>query len=143
METTILLSTEVACALITLGGVIFANLSSRWIAKETAIRETEKLKQTWQHDSEMAFERAFHDMTEAVSVYILNSCISNQETARVKTAIMLTFAEGDLADKIDSLYFCLKHRPAPDAEDKLAEVIRCRRSQRTSPKRRTWFSFFR
>ena len=140
-----LLSTEVVCALITLGGIIFANLSSRWIAKEAAVKEMEKLKQTWEHDNKIAFEQAFHAMVEAVSAYILNSNISNQESARVTTAIMLTFAKGELADKIVALYSTLKRRPAPEAEELLLDVIQTRGNQRTGAEHKltAFFRFFR
>lgn len=135
-------TTEVICAIITLGGIIFANLTSRWVAKEAAKKEMEKLKQTWEHDNEIAFDQAFHAMTEAVSTYILDSSTTNQEAARVKTAIMLTYAEGELADKTETLYTCLKCRPAPHAEEWLMDVIRARRSQRNNSKpKKKWFNF--
>lgn len=137
------LSTEVICALITLAGVIYANISSKVIAKETANNEMNKLKQTWEHDNEIAFERAFCDMTEAVSTYIIEPSQPNQQIARTKTSVMLAHATGDMANRVQNLYDSMKRRPSPEAEEMLTEVLKCRRQMRLEEeKKRKKFIFF-
>lgn len=124
------LSTEVICAIITLIGVIFANLTARWTARDSADREIERQKRSWAHDNDVAFEKAFLTMTEAVSAFIQDSSISKQVSARASVAVALTYAKGDLANKLEALYIVLKNRPALDAEDKLLEAIHAMKKQR-------------
>lgn len=115
--------TEIVCALITCAGIILSNWSSRAIAKDAAKKEAERIKQEWQHDEQIALNNAFHDMAHAVSAYISDSSVTKQLEARTKTAVMLTYADGELADKVEALYDCLKCRPALDADEKLHDAV--------------------
>lgn len=138
-EITNLLSTEVICAIFTLLGVIYANIASRKISKNTLEKEIEKLERTWKHDETTTFEQAYREMIDAVSRYISDSSITNQNAARVKVALMMSFADGDLADVLSSLYLSLKHRPSPDAEEQMMSVISCRRELRIAQEKKKCF----
>lgn len=135
--------TQIICALITLVGVIYANLSSRRIAKRTTEKELEKLERTWKHDDAVAYEQAFRDMIEAVTKYILDSSGTKQEIAQTKVVLMLSYATGELAAKVDNLYNSLKRNSPIDAESQLKDAIECRRDIRTQQeKSQKKFLFF-
>lgn len=132
---------EVACAIITLIGVLFANIISRRISKSTIEKEIEKLERTWKHDETTTSEQAYREMVDAVSKYVTDSSVTNQNAARTKVALMLSFADGEMVDALKSLYDALKRRPSPDAEAKLMAVIMYRKELQIAREKNK--SFFR
>jgi len=129
---TIISSAAISAAVSGLFAILSTLVSKRSaekVAEETTRREIEKLKQTWLRDDKLLRDKAFTEMIDAVTRYIHDSSYTKQAEAQVKTAIVQSIVDGELADKVTALDNSLRSRPARNAETCLRDVIACKQLQ--------------
>ena len=119
------MSNEVSAILCSLiSGVV-----SWLVAKHAAKAEIEKLKATWAHEKDAAFEENFESMVGAVNYFVKHGDIATFGTACKKVAAVRAQSTGVLAREVDKLNDCLDLRNINTAkmQEALSAVIEAKR----------------
>lgn len=86
-----------------LGSAIIAGIVSWGVAKIAAKAEIRKLRETWAHEKETAYDADFDNMVAAVSYFARFPSGSTVRSAIEKTAIFRSKASGELATVVDDI----------------------------------------
>ena len=125
------MTSEIICALITAGGVLFSAIVSYAISRSTANKEIEKLKLTWEREDVVSSDDEFAEMAEAVAKFIHNCNSSNQRDALGKVAAIRSKETGELGALLDKLYAAIRTGIPSDANEQLTKVINQKRETKS------------
>lgn len=128
------ISSELICSLISVAGVVASALISRNVSKNTASKEIEQMKLTWEHEEIVSSEDDFGEMTASVARYISNFRNSDQRDALAKITSVRAKETGTLAAALDELYRVVYHQNITEINDRLTKVIDARRDFKRSIK---------
>lgn len=117
------MTTEVICALITVGGTLLSALISYAISRSTANKEIERMKLTWNREDVVSSDDEFAEMSASVAQFVQADRPSNQRTAMSRIAAIRSKESGNLADVLDCLYSAVKSGNVDDSDLLLSEVI--------------------
>lgn len=124
------MSTEIICALISLGGVIVSGLLAWGVSNSTARHQIKQMKLTWARDDVVSSDDEFADMASEVAKYV--TLLHNEnwvlaDSSRAKVSALRAKESGSLALSLDALYGALLN-DGPEAIDAaLSEVIEQKR----------------
>lgn len=124
------MSTEIICALISLGGVVASGLLAWLVSNSTAKQQVDQMKLTWAHDDVVSSDDEFADMASEVAMYVTLLHDGNwviADSARAKVAALRSKESGPLACALDALYATLLRDGAEDIDTALTEVIKQKR----------------
>lgn len=121
------MKTEIICALITAGGTVLAAIIAHFTARWTSKREVKKMKMQWDHDGDVARERAFSEMVAAVSKYIQSGWARHQREAVEKISAVQANECGELLDALDNLINSVLSEKTEAVAEQLSAVMRLRR----------------
>lgn len=129
MALQISISTELACTLITTGGIIFSALISKAVAKSTAAKEIEKMKLTWEREDLIESDDEFGEMVKLVILYLSDIGYGPYEALAAIGALRVKEST-EIAALLDVLYQSVKKRDSAATDKLLDEVIAVRRKSR-------------
>lgn len=112
-----------------IGGAAITGIVSWGVAKITAKAEIQKLRETWAHENESAYDADFDNMVAAVSNLIRFPSTPAAKEAIEKTALFRPKAIGEMADVVDEINAMLS-RQCPNYEllaGKIDEAMRIKR----------------
>lgn len=125
------MTTEIICALVTVGGTLLSTLIAFFVSRSTANKEIEKMKLTWEREDVISSDDEFAEMASAVATYVQNGWSGNQCTAMSKIAAIRSKEIGSLALKLDQLYTSVSRGNANSADSLLTEVINEKRQAKS------------
>lgn len=122
------MSDPVACALISLAGVVSSGALSLLIARVTSTKEAAKLRLQWSRDDVVSGDNAFSEMARAVVLFTYSpdnvekraaascavSAVLATQTGKLGDCLDVLCAHIDNGDSVDSirnaLYFCVEQK---------------------------------
>lgn len=117
------MSTEIICALITVGGVIGSAVISYAISRTTANKEIEKLQLTWQREDVVSSDDEFSAMAGAVAKYLQSPTGRTKSAAMEQVAAIRSKEIGTLGKMLDKLYADIYHDLTRNVDLQLSQVI--------------------
>lgn len=134
MKMDINISSELICSFISVAGVVASALISRNVSKNTAAKEIEQMKLTWEHEDMVSSEDDFGEMTAAVARYLSGFHNSSQREALAKIASVRARENGALAVALDELYHVVFQRSFSEINNHLTKVIDAKRDLKCDSK---------
>lgn len=117
------MTTEVICALVTVGGTLLSALIAFFVSRTTANKEIEKMQLTWEREDIVSSDDEFAEMASAVATYVQNGWADMQRDALSKIAAIRSKEIGNLAVLLDRLYAEVCKNNTHSANTALTEVI--------------------
>lgn len=117
-------------ALISFGGVILSSFMSWMIARTSAAKELERLKLQWNREDIVTSDEEFSSMASLVAAFAQNMHLRAQVDAISAVASVRTKESGQLAEKLDALYFAVQGEDPRLINDALSQVIQEKRDRR-------------
>ena len=94
------MKTEIVCAIIALVGTAVSGLLSWFVSRSSAVKEVEKLRLTWEHETIVTSDDEFAEMVSSGGLGIPSSF----DNAICRVASVRSKEQGPLADSLDNLY---------------------------------------
>ena len=98
------ITSEFICSIVSFVGVVASALIAKNVSKNTAEKEIEKMKLTWEREDIVSSEDDFSKMTSAVARFAGGPRSSSQREALGEIAAVRAKERGDLATELDLLY---------------------------------------
>ena len=98
------MKTEIVCAIIALVGTAISGLLSWFVSRSSAVKEVEKLRLTWEHETIVTSDDEFAEMVSSVALCIQEKLPSSFDNAICRVASVRSKEQGPLADSLDNLY---------------------------------------
>ena len=116
------MTTEVICALVTVGGTLLSALIAFFVSRSTANKEIEKMKLTWEREDAIASDEEFGNMAAAVASYVQNPWSGSQNDAITKVAAIRSKVTGRMAIVLSRLYKSIRDNDTQSTEFALTEA---------------------
>lgn len=125
------MTTEVICALITVGGTLLSSLIAFLVSRTTANKEIEKMKLTWEREDAISTDEDFSEMAAAVAKYIACNNLQNQTDALAKIAAVRLKESEDVCTYLDLLSRAIRAENLTGTNAFLTEAIDEKREAKT------------
>lgn len=117
------MSTEVICALISVGGALLSALISYGVSRSTANKEVERMRLTWEREDVVSSDDEFAAMSSSVAKFVQSGRTSCQQAAMAEIAAIRSKESGNLAYLLDDLYFAVQSGNIGNSDVCLTKVI--------------------
>lgn len=122
------MSEKILNALIALVGILTSALVSWFVSRNTANKEIEKMKLSWDREDIVSSEDDFAEMSAAVSSYISSKFPTKGRIAAEKVAYVRAKETGELACLLDDLHSSIVYcENIKSVESKLSKVLEKKR----------------
>lgn len=132
------MTTEVICALVTVGGTLLSALIAFFVSRTTANKEIEKMQLTWEREDIVSSDDEFAEMASAVARFVAYDSLQNQTEAMEKIAAIRAKEIGHTCASLDLLFRAVTTEDQGGADALLTEVInekrRLKQDRKTSAK---------